>query len=59
MFDWITKPYLEWTACDTMICYVEIFILITAIIFLSAFILVLKDEIRKKKMKKIRMNKYK
>ena len=53
MFDWITKPYLEWTAFDTMICYVEIFILIMVIIFLSAFILDLKDEIRKK----IRKNK--
>lgn len=53
MFDWITKPYLEWTAFDTMICHVEILILIMAIIFLSAFILVLKDEIRKR----IRKNK--
>ena len=49
MFDWITKPYLEWTAFDTMICYVESFIFI----FLSSFILDLKDEIRKK----IRKNK--
>lgn len=48
MFDWITKPYIEWSVVDTMFCYGEVFLLIILIILLAGIILNTKDKIQEK-----------
>ena len=48
MFDWITKPYIEWTIINTMYCYGEMIVAIILLIVLAGTILEIKDKIQKK-----------
>lgn len=52
MFDWITKPYIQWNIIDTMLCYIEIGLTAFIVILLVANILDFKDKIKNKKNKK-------
>ena len=48
MFDWITKPYIQWNILDTILCYIEIGILLIIIVVVTVEI---QDFIEKKKIK--------
>lgn len=48
MFDWITKPYLEWTHIDRILCGIETIILIFIIFWITVGILELKDIIKRR-----------
>ena len=53
MFEWITKPFIEWNIIDRILCYAEVGIGSFAIILLSLSILDLRDKIKdKKRLKK-------
>ena len=48
MFDWITKPYIQWNVLDTILCYVEVGILL---LILVVVIVEIQDLIEKRKSK--------
>ena len=48
MFDWITKPFIEWNMIDRFLCYFEIGIISILIISLSMLIVYLKDKTKRK-----------
>lgn len=52
MFDWLTKPYMQWTFIDGLISGIEILILSLLILFIAGKILELKDKIKYKKRNK-------
>ena len=47
MFDWLNKPYIEWSFIDNIICHIEIIVLIILILLIACFIINLKDNIKK------------
>lgn len=55
MFDWITKPFIEWNMIDRTFCYLEIGIVIILITAIAMFIVYLKDKFRNKRR---RLNRY-
>ena len=46
MTDWLTKPYIEWNIIDTILCYLEISILLILVIIISAKLLEIRDKRR-------------
>ena len=51
MFDWITKPYIQWTMLDTIIFYIEFGIVMIIIISLICLIIYIKNKFNKRKKK--------
>ena len=51
MFDWLTKPYIKWNVIDTILCYVEVAILLILILIISAKLLEFKDRLKQKNKK--------
>lgn len=49
MFNWITKPHILWNVLDTILCYVELGILLIIIVVL---IVEIQDFIEKRKKSK-------
>ncbi len=52
MFDWITKPFIEWNYIDRVLSTLEIGITGIILIFSAALILDVRDKIRNRKDKK-------
>ena len=52
MFNWITKPFIEWNMIDKTICYLEIGCVCILIVLLAMFIIYIKDKLKRKKHKK-------
>lgn len=48
MFDWLTKPYIEWNIIDTILCHLEIGILLILAIIIIDKLLEIKDKRRNK-----------
>lgn len=49
MFDWITKPYIEWNVLDTTCCYLEVAIGCIILAFIAVEILEIKDKLKRRK----------
>lgn len=56
MFDWITKPYIEWTFMDSLICAGELIILITIVITILISITIIHDWVKDRKRKEKKKN---
>ena len=52
MFDWLTKPYMQWTFIDNIISTIMLVIIIVSIWCIASKILELKDKIKYKKRNK-------
>ena len=52
MFEWIIKPYLQWTFIDNLMCYICLGILMLIIFIIAIVILNIKDKIKDRKDKK-------
>lgn len=48
MFNWVTKPYIQWNILDTILCYVEVGIALILVVALVVIILELKNKLKKK-----------
>ena len=49
MFNWITKPYIQWNILDTILCYIELGILFIVIVVIIVEIQDLIEKRRKYK----------
>lgn len=52
MFDWLTKPHIQWNFIDIIISTVILLILSLLCLFIASKILELKDRIKYKKRNK-------
>lgn len=48
MFDWISKPFIEWNFIDGIIAYVSIGIIGLVLIYCGIWLCILKDNIKEK-----------
>ena len=51
MFEWIIKPYIQWTFIDSIMCYLCYGILMIIIFIIALIILKIKDKIKNKNKK--------
>ena len=51
MFNWITKPYIQWNILDIILFYVEVGIAFVLMVIIVEYIIEFKDKIKKKKGK--------
>lgn len=52
MFDWITKPYIQWNFIDSIICIAEVLILFIMVLIIVGAI----QDIINKRRKKVKNN---
>ena len=52
MFDWITKPYIQWNFIDRIISLAEVIILFVVITIIAYTIVDIIEKLREKKDKK-------
>jgi hypothetical protein len=57
MFDWLTKPYMQWTFIDNLLSTIEIAIISILIIIIGFYIVELKDKIKNGRNNKRNRNK--
>ena len=51
MFDWMFKPYIEWTFIDDLICFIDVFIIFIVAIIIYATIVTIHDTLKERRKK--------